>query len=67
MFSYLSTVARYIEERTFPYLKLIGGISSILLILMMLSTVADAVGRRLLGTPIPGTYEFRIYYACFFR
>lgn len=64
MFRYLATVASSIEKRSFPYLRLIGGISSIILILMMMSTVADALGRRLFGTPIPGTYEFVSYLLC---
>lgn len=64
MIEHLATTARFIEDRTFPYLRLIGGLSSIVLILMMVSTVADAFGRRLFGAPIPGTYEFVSYLLC---
>lgn len=60
----LSKLAWHIEKRTFPYLKAIGGLSSIILILMMMVTVADAVGRRLFGMPLPGAYEVVSFLLC---
>ena len=62
--SRLAAAARYLEKKTFPPLKLIGGISTLILVVMMLITVADATGRRLFSRPIAGTYEFVSYLLC---
>jgi TRAP-type C4-dicarboxylate transport system permease small subunit len=62
--SRFKAAAQNLERITMPWLRLIGGISTAILVVMMLVTVIDASGRRLFGRPIAGTYEFVSFLLC---
>lgn len=53
----LTTAARILEQRIPRLFNWLGTISGIALVIMMLLTVVDAIGRRLFNSPIYGSYE----------
>ena len=53
----LKTAARVLEQRIPVWFNWLGIISGAALVVMMMLTVADAVGRRLFSAPIYGSYE----------
>jgi TRAP-type C4-dicarboxylate transport system permease small subunit len=54
----IRAAARRLDERTTSILSVFGVLSGVALIMMMLLTVADAIGRRLPSPhPIYGSYE----------
>jgi len=54
----IRAAARRLDERTSSILSVLGVVSGVALIIMMLLTVADAIGRRLPSPyPIYGSYE----------
>jgi len=54
---WLKKTAQGLEKVLTPVIPVIGGIGSILILVAMLLTVADVIGRRFLNHPVPGSYE----------
>ena len=54
---WLNKSAKYLDKGLSPVVPIMGDIGSTAIAVMMFLTVADIIGRRVLNTPVYGTYE----------
>ena len=53
----LKKPANFLESRLSPLTRVVGNIGASVIVLMMLLTVSDVVGRRFFNKPVSGAYE----------
>lgn len=67
--SFLKTSAHFLEKKTFGWFGFIRAVSAVLLLVMMITTVSDAIGRKFFDFPVFGSDEivaFLLSLLCFF-